>query len=268
MTRVDLRTPWKPDLEPSRAVYLREIAGYDELSDISALELMDRLLVDGPGAIAQQGEASRLSLTDADRVLAAIYRSLYGDLVECQVACSTCRSAYVMSFTLTDMWNAAIEVAPENEELLGSIEGPDEGGLYRLGKLAFRLPTGADLAEIAGRDPQSMEHDLRARCVVEEDPDQDDEIIDRLLSLAGPTLDSDLDSTCPECGADQAVPFRIDDFLMAALQRESPLLTREVHELARAYRWSRHEILEMSRRERRQHACLVLAETSSDGGWA
>ena len=60
----------------------------------------------------------------------------------------------------------------------------------------------------------------------------------------------------------------MDEFLFAALWRESALLTREVHELARAYRWSRREILEMPRRERRQHAGLVLAEAAWDGRWA
>ena len=88
------------------------------------------------------------------------------------------------------------------------------------------------------------------------------------MFLVGPTLDTDLDGVCPGCGTKQAVPFRIDEFLLAALRRESALLTREVHELARAYRWSRREILEMPRRERRQHAGLVLAASAADGGWA
>ena len=87
------------------------------------------------------------------------------------------------------------------------------------------------------------------------------------MSLVGPTLDTDLEATCSECGSEQSVPFRIDEFLLAALRRESVLLTREVHELALAYRWSRREILEIPREERRQYAGLVLAYRPS-GGWS
>ena len=121
---------------------------------------------------------------------------------------------------------------------------------------------------MAGLDQESIARALRARCVLEEDPRYTDETLDRAMALVGPTLDTDLDGVCPECGAEQPVPFRIDEFLFAALWRESALLTREVHELARAYRWSRREILEMPRRERRQHAGLVLAEAAAGGSWA
>ena len=138
--------------------------------------------------------------------------------------------------------------------------------MYRLGALRFRLPTGEDLAEAAAGGPEGVAAALRSRCVLEEDAGRGEEALDRAMSLAGPTLDADLDGVCPECGTEQSIPFRIDEFLLAALRRESALLAREVHELARAYGWSRREILEMSRRERRQHAGLVLAEAAAAGG--
>ena len=256
MTRVDLRPPLQPNGDSPRAVYLREISGYDELSDISATDLIDRLLIDRPGTIARSGEALELTLSDADRVFAAIYQKLFGELVECQVRCGSCPSRYTMSFTLSEMWAAACESTPEEHEL----DGPDNGGMYRSGNLVFRLPRLADAADVAGLDQEDSERELRARCVVQEDPNRNDDVLDRLMSMVGPTLDSDLDSTCPECGTDQVIPFRIDEFLMAAMKRERSMLTREVHELALAYRWSRREILEMTRDERRQHTRLLLAE--------
>lgn len=265
MIGVDLRTHTADEASPPRKVYLRELSGYDELCDCSAAELIDRLLLERPGAAARPGEAARLTLAEADRVLAAVYRSLYGDEVECYVSCDSCGSPYSMSFTLTDMWGALTETTPEDERLLAGLEGPDEAGAYRLGGLRFRLPTGEDLAEVAGLGAEAMAAALRARCVLEEDERVGEEALDRLMALVGPTLDTDLEGVCPECGAEQAIPFRIDEFLLAALQRESALLAREVHELARAYRWSRREILEMTRRERRQHAGLVLAEAAGGG---
>jgi hypothetical protein len=274
MIAVDLRTHITSDAEPPRHVYLRELAGYDELSNGSAVELIDGLLLDRPGAAARSGDARRLTLSEVDRVLAAVYRGLYGDAVECHVTCPGCGSSYELSFTLSDMWEALTETTAEDEELLAALEGPDGHGVHRLGPLRFRLPTGEDVAEVAGLGPEASAAALRARCLLEEQAGDGreapgpEEALDRLMALVGPTLDTDLDGVCPECGAEQAVPFRIDEFLFAALRRESALLTREVHELARAYRWSRREILEMPRRERRQHAGLVLAASASDGGWA
>jgi hypothetical protein len=274
MIAVDLRTHITSDAEPPRHVYLRELAGYDELSNGSAVELIDGLLLDRPGTAARPGDARRLTLSEVDRVLAAVYRGLYGDAVECHVTCPDCRSSYELSFTLSDMWEALTETAPEDEELLATLEGPDGHGVHRLGLLRFRLPTGEDLAEVAGLEPDASAAALRARCVLDEaagvgrEAPGLDAPLDRAMALVGPTLDADLDGVCPECGAEQAVPFRIDEFLFAALRRERALLAREVHELARAYRWSRREILEMSRRERREQAGLVLAASGSDGGWA
>jgi hypothetical protein len=272
MIAVDLRTHITSDAEPPRHVYLRELAGYDELSSGSAVELIDGLLLDRPGAAARPGDARRLTLSEVDRVLAAVYRGLYGDAVECHLTCPGCRSSYELSFTLSDMWEAVTGTTPQDEELLATLEGPDGHGVHRLGQLRFRLPTGEDLAEVAGLEPDASAAALRARCVLDEAAGDGRERLearlDRAMALVGPTLDADLDGVCPECGAEQAVPFRIDEYLFAALRRERALLAREVHELARAYRWSRREILEMSRGERREQAGLVLAASGSEEGWA
>jgi hypothetical protein len=267
MIQVELRTRTRAHREPSRKVYLRELTGYDELSNGPAAELIDALLVKRPDAAAQSGEAAKLTLTETDVVLAAIYRSLYGDEVDCHVACPACGTSYALSFTIADLWDAVTEPKALDENLLAQLDGPGEQGSYSLDNLKFRLPTGADLAEIAGLDAESAARALRTRCVLRQDPNCSDEMLDRAMALAGPVLDWDLDGVCPDCGAEQPVPFRIDEFLFAALWRESALLTREVHELARAYRWSRKEILEMPRSERRQHAGLVLAEAASYGRW-
>lgn len=273
MIAVDLGTDRTAGVEPARHVYLRELSGYDELSNGSAVELIDGLLVNRPGAPARPGDARRLTLSEIDLVLVAVYRSLYGDVVEGHVPCPGCRSSYEMSFTLSDMWKAVTERTPEDEQLLAAVEGPDGHGVYRLGMLRFRLPTGEDLTEVAGLGSDASAAALRTRCVLEEQAEdgrsasEREETLDRVMALVGPTFDTDLDGICPECGTEQAVPFRIDEFLFAALRGESALLIREVHELARAYRWSRHEILEMPRRERRQHAGLVLAASGADGGW-
>ena len=134
MIHVDLCTHTRPDREPSRKVYLRELSGYDELSSGSASELIDVLLVDRPGVGARAGEAGKLTLAETDQVLAAIYRSLYGDEVEGHVSCSACGSSYASSFTLTDMWDAVTETTPRwTRNCSKSSEGPDERGVVPFG---------------------------------------------------------------------------------------------------------------------------------------
>lgn len=261
MIRVDL-TPCNPHQQSPRAVYLRELSGYDELCDDSATSLIDRLLVEQPGSAVLTGAARHLTLSDTDRVLTAIYRTLYGDEAECHVTCATCSRVYSMSFTLTALWEHVTQTGPEDEPIFRDLRGPDDDGVYRLGRLRFRLPTPNDLAQAP-----ASEQALRARCVIEEDAACSEETLDRALALVGPTLDADIDSICSECGAEHAIPFRIDEFLLAALARERTLLTREIHEIARSYRWSRREILEIPRRERRQYAALVIPDSAS-GAWA
>ena len=243
MIHVNLNTRVTTGLRAHRFVCLRELCGEDELWDDAAIGLIDRLLLDRPGAAFGPGDAKKFTLSETDRVLAAIYRSLYGDAVECHVVCSRCGRSYAMSFTLTELWQSVTSPSPDVDVLIADLGDADADGVYRFRSLRFRLPTGEDLDAIAGLTPQEQAHALRVRCVLDDDRSVDERAFDRALSLAGPILDVDLDSTCSECGATQGVPFRLDEFLLSALRREGPLLTREVHELARAYRWSRQEIL-------------------------
>jgi hypothetical protein len=266
MFRVDLRTPGLPAQQSPRNLYLRELSGYEELAD-SGTELINAVLLQHPAACARPGEVSKLSLAEIDRVLAGIYRSLYGDKVESHVRCLACHAVYALSFTLTDLWNFVTQRSAEDEKLLDEIQLSDDESVYRVGHLRFRLPTGEDLAQTAGLNQEDAAEALKKACLYGASTTEDEEILDHAMSLVGPMLDTDLESVCSECGADQAVPFRIDEFLLASLRRESAILAREVHELARTYGWSRREILEMPRNERRQYAALIVAE-SADGAWS
>ena len=265
--RVELRTVQTRQSLPAQ-VFLRELSGFDELCADSVTELIDRLLIDRPGSAFGPGQTGKMSLSDTDLVTAELYRHLYGDDVEAKAVCSACGSAWSVSFTLTDLIASSNATSEDDLAILRGVEGPDTDGVYSFEGSRFRLPTGEDLAAVSGLEPGDMERAMRTRCVLQQDPQHDDEIVDRAMSLVGPTLDTDLEATCSECGSEQSVPFRIDEFLLAALRRESVLLTREVHELALAYRWSRREILEIPREERRQYAGLVLAYTAASGGWS
>ena len=267
MIHVNLNTRVTTGLPACRFVCLRELCGEDELWDDTAIGLIDRLLLDRPCAAFGPGDAKKLTLSETDRVLSAIYRSLYGEAVQCHVACISCGGSYAMSFALAELWDSVTGALSADDALLLDLSGCNADGVYQFRSLRFRLPTGEDVEAVAGLGTEEQALALRDRCVLEDDRSVDERGFDRALSLAGPILDLDLDSTCSECGAAQLVPFRLDDFLLSALRREGPLLAREVHALARAYRWSRREILAMTRRERRQHTGFVLAELGSGDSW-
>src|SRR4051794_30863641 len=69
-----------------RCAYLRELRGTDEEAiggggTLAALSLLDRLLVEGPGASVRPGGAATLTVTERDRLLAHVYRAIFGTRV-------------------------------------------------------------------------------------------------------------------------------------------------------------------------------------------
>lgn len=235
-----------------RYVAVREICGAEELSDLAPADLVARLVV---GGTVSPGE---LTLSEQDRVLAEIYRGIYGDVIECFTVCSSCGREFEVSFTLDDWIESLHDV-----EGPVAIKGPD--GVYELaaddehGLLRFRLPTEAMLWAVTGWDTGETAAALRRACVIE--GDQEDPRLESAMARVGPLLDGELETECAYCGADQAVAFRLADFLLAALARERSLASREVHYLARAYHWSRNDILQLPRTSRREHVRFVLTET-------
>ncbi len=79
------------------------------------------------------------------------------------------------------------------------------------------------------------------------------------MAEVGPILDLDLEATCPECGARQAIHFDICAHLLGALASERLWLAHEVHTIASAYGWSLAEILGLPREDRRVYVRLIEA---------
>lgn len=268
---VRLTSPVAPRSAPPRMAYLRAVCGHDELTDFehpgAATALLDRLLIDGPGAAVRAGEAANLSLYEHDRVLAAVYTELYGDDVSCRIRCGGCGDWLAVGFSLAELCAGAADRSADDRAFADRIRGPDARGTYELADgLRFRLPTCGDIAELRGLPTSSAAQALRQRCMSADD-DADVALVERALELVGPRIDGDLDTECPSCGHAQIAHFGIEDFVCASLQRERGIVVREIHVLARAYRWSRSQLLDMPRSDRRLHVRLVLADAGSFGGW-
>lgn len=149
----------------------------------------------------------------------------------------------------------------------------EQGETYR--EISFRLPNGDDqelLSPLFVQNEAQALTRLLQRCLHSigsfQHPNQD--VVDRLSPLArmeierqmeavAPKVELTMESKCPECGRDYAVPFDIQHFFFGELGTSRDLLYREVHYLAYHYHWSEREIMDMPRQKR--HTYLeILAE--------
>jgi len=239
---------------------LRGICGQDEESVEStdsegAIALLDRLLVDAPGAALGPGHAAELTIPDRDRLLAAVFPSIVGSRVESTLRCLHCEQAFDLDFKLS--------------ELLASLAEPNipdvtrEGnGTFRLrdGR-RFRLPCGTDERAVASEPAQRAEMALLSRCMIEGSAGDDPSSVIVAMRAVGPTLDLDVAANCPECARAQQVRFDLQHYLLTRLCDERRVRALEVHRIARTYHWSAREILELSRARRRMHFELIERES-------
>ncbi|HEX9297821.1 MAG TPA: hypothetical protein VF881_18400 [Polyangiaceae bacterium] len=243
-----------------RRAYLREPTGREEMvsgpcDGWAISDVIERLLVDVPGA-APSGDSSTITVSDRDRLVAALYAHCFGDSVESHVRCPSCDKHFEFNFSLSDLLEGTYGERAET-----GAEGPDAAGYYALDDgTRFRLPTVEDERALYGMPEAESERALLARCVEPSGSSIDAAAVERCMEAAGPVLSFDLEASCPLCGAAQSVPFEMVSFFSSMLQRERPLLSREIHSIAMAYRWSFEEIIALPRNERRAHVALIEGE--------
>ena len=258
MTRVALAT----GVDGRRWAKLRPLTGEDELAvdpgePAAGDALLERLLVAATAAAPTIGPGSvpALSVADRDRLLAAVYRAQFGDLVEGVVRCARCAEPFEFGFSLDEL--AAGLVAGEPFP----VQGPDARGYYQLGDgTRFRPPTGRDLEAVAEMPAGEAADALLARCVDTPSNDFDRAAVQVAMERLAPILNLDVDTECPHCGAVQVAAFDIERHLLGSLAQERRFLTHEVHRLAAAYGWGLAEILRMDRDDRRTLVRRVEAE--------
>lgn len=234
--------------------YLRELRGDDEetVEDVdtwTAITLVDRLLVDAPGAAVRPGEARGLCAADRDRILAAIWKREVGARIQATPRCPVCGKTFDVEFALDDL---TATLAPTYEGV-----ARNNDGTFRLEDgTRFRVPSGEDeLLSSAAPDPAAA---LIERCVQEGTLDV--ERLGALLERLAPVVDATIDTSCAECGHSHQVHFDVQSFLLGRILAERALRASEVHRLAQSYGWSLAEILSLPRSRRRSYVDLVERE--------
>jgi len=255
-----------------RVAYLRELRGRDEL-DLAGLdpaslsEMLSNLLVDVPGAAIGPGRLSTASVGDRDLLVAALYAGCFGDAVVSEVRCTACAGPFEVRFSLAEEIAIATRAADEATQREPAA-GPDADGFYRLPSgVVFRLPTVADERELLAVPAEERRQSLLARCVrTSGGGELDADAIERAMAARDPGASPDIAVPCALCGAPQTIELEIVGFFLAAVARETPLLAREIHALASAYRWSFQEIAGLSRRQRHAQVELIELEREAAGG--
>jgi hypothetical protein len=136
----------------------------------------------------------------------------------------------------------------------------------------FRLPTGADqeaCAALLDANPAAALRLLLDRCLMLAGPDGPgvaNELsplarceIEAAMAECAPGPELTMQTVCPGCGREFALPFDVQDFFFGQVVVSPDLLLRQVHYLAFHYHWAESEILDLSR-ERRLRYVELLAE--------
>jgi hypothetical protein len=238
--------------------------------------------------------AAELVVSDRDRILADIYIRGFGDRISSTIECRRCGQPFDLSFSLRGLirhlgepgssadrvGTSADQVGASADQVGSSAEwGGSSGewggspgewgaspadGLYRLEDgTRFRLPTGADELAIQDVPEQQRAQRLLELCIVHDETGPGaaaaGELESALAELA-PLLSTDLLAVCPECSEEQPLHFDIQTLLFLRLAKEKWELVQDVHLLASTYKWSRAEILSLSREERRAYRAMIVYE--------
>jgi hypothetical protein len=245
-----IHTPERP------TVSLREINGYDELmiEDNGAravLKLLQNVIMPpSPGTLAVAPE--KIVISDRDYLLAGIYGYTYGSRIQSVLKCRTCLSPFDMDFSLDDLVLSIRGSASHKPQ--------DEQGFYCYDDYRFRLPNGEDEMAVAGMPVVEAERQILERCMAGTNTVANDRDVQSFMKSVAPLVFSEIQTTCPECGANQVVIFDIQTFFLSRLKNERKRVAAEVHSIAMAYHWSHHEILEIPRTLRKSYAGMIGLE--------
>jgi hypothetical protein len=220
-----------------------QLALWDAASD-AASGRSDRIdgLLSAAVELPAPGGPEALTVADRQFLLVQIARALGHARFWLTGTCGDCGSPFDACIELAD-----VPVKPAGPGFPYAVAD------LPTGRVRVRAPTGADQAAISGIDDPLAAVAALARRLVVDGPDDLDEAalaaIDAAAQEVSPEAAQALATTCPDCGADNALPFDIAALLAGTLG--DPL--DEIHEIASVYHWGEAEILALSPARRRAY---------------
>src|SRR5262245_19675402 len=239
---------------------VRELTGRDEYSVVgvstpNAIDLLSGLIETRSELENVSIQAIDLVAADRDRLLAAVYRTAFGDRIESTRTCAKCEQPFDIDFSLENVISS-ISKTDESVECVKL----DDGSFRAANGFSFRLPTGRDELAAVGATSQEVESLLLNRCTENRGWPEGAIAFEELLELVAPRIDVELLARCPECNHVHKVQFDIQTYLLGALVTERRRLLSDINCIATAYSWSLDEILSLTRSDRRHLVELIENE--------
>jgi hypothetical protein len=194
-----------------------------------------------------------LSMTDIDVLLLRLRQRLLGDAVRAEIVCAAkrCRAWADIVFSIDDYLDHHRPKRPSRVVAL------TDGWFRLVGEdVEFRVPSVGD--QLAVMTEQRPEQALLHRCV------RQASITSRLrrrvetaMEAMAPSLASELQGTCPECGSAVTAWFDPLHYTLRELRDQAAFVYEEVCAIARLTHWSEAEILSLPAVRRARYAELA-----------
>jgi hypothetical protein len=224
-----------------------------------ALALLGRIACDVAGAPL---DPAALPVGDVDVLLLRLRQRVVGDVVSAEAVCAApaCQARVDISFSI----EAYLE--HHRPRPAAGVAPAAEPGWYRLvgEEVELRLPRAADQLAIAGEpDPEQA---LLRRCVRPADLAAGARAaVEAAMEAMAPSLFSDLEGSCPECGAKVEASFDPLRFTLRELRDRAAFVYEEVCTIAHHYHWSEADILALPAARRARYAELALQHARQEG---
>lgn len=223
-----------------------------------AIAVLERLTRELDGAPV---DPRALPITELDVLLLRLRQHLIGDAVSAEARCSAaeCGARVDISFSIAAYLAHHTPAGPA-EQL-----STDEPGWYRFADddLEFRIPQVADHLAIAGSaDP---EHALVARCIRGTPTSAQRARIEDAMEAIAPSLYTEVEGVCPECGVTVAATFDPLRYLLRELRDQSVRIYDQVAAIAHHFHWSEAEILALPRARRTRYAEVATDHVRQQG---
>ena len=229
----------------------------DALDLGAALDLLGRTVerVDGEPLDFEQ-----LTLADVDVLLLRLRQRLLGDTVRAEVRCpnATCQARVDLEFSIN-------EYLEHNRPTASSKVSPTGDGWFRPDgdDVEFRLPNVAD--QLAITSHHQPERALLQRCVRPVDAAaRSRRRIEAAMAKMAPNLASELEGSCPDCGAAVTAYFDPLSYTLNELRDQAWFVYEEVCSIARSTHWTEADILAMPAARRARYAELAQLELAAD----
>jgi hypothetical protein len=226
------------------------------------IELLLRCVVRVGPARPTRATIRSLTVGDLGYLVLKLHQATFGGRVELVLACPRpgCGARMDVDFQ--------VDAVPVRGSPLQPSYRLERDG--ELPEVTFRLPTGADLEELAAGGGGA--DDLLERCVLAgaEGAGQLSAAsrarLEAELERLAPGVEREIEAACPVCGHTFDLPLEPVPSFLAEVWRRRAEFARDVHLLSFHYHWPLGEILGMPRPRRQAYVALLLGQLDLASG--